>query len=129
ESAIDIDLHCQTGRGFRFAVEEGRLLRRQGRDNLIAVATRIMIHPEPFVFFLGAGFAASSRLPLGNTMRDGTIRRLLAVPEGESPTSIDLAVRFHRWLSEKPGWLSESEEHMPQEEFVRKLTLERVVQI
>ena len=30
EAAIDIDLHCQSGRGFRFAIERGRLLRRQG---------------------------------------------------------------------------------------------------
>ena len=127
EAAIDIDLHCQPDRGFRFAIAGGRLLRRQGKDNLMATVSSISRHPAPFVLFLGAGFAASSRLPLGNSLRDGAIRRLLAIPEMESPTSEDLAIRFHRWLSEKPGWLAESERQMLEDEFARRLTLERVV--
>lgn len=127
ESAIDIELHCQTDHGFKFAIEGERLLRRQRRDNLTAVTARIARHPHPFVIFLGAGFAASSRLPLGDSVRDGAIRRLLGVPEEESPTSVELASRFHGWLSEKPGWLSESEIEMPEDQFIRQLTLERVI--
>ncbi len=127
EAAIDIELHCQTEKGFHLAIEGDRLLRRQGRDNLMATVSSISKHREPFVLFLGAGFAASSLLPLGNAVRDGAIRRLLAISDLESPTANALAIRFHHWLSEKPGWLSESEKHMRQEDFVRKLTLERVV--
>jgi hypothetical protein len=127
EAAIDIELHCQTDKGFRFAVVGGRFLRRQGKDNLMATVSSISRHPRPFVLFLGAGFAASSRLPLGNSVRDSAIKRLLSIPAVESPTSEDLAIRFHAFLSEKPGWFSESEQQMSREEFVRKLTLERVV--
>jgi hypothetical protein len=127
EAAIDIELHCETNTGFRFAIDDSRLLRRQGRDNLRANAATISKHQGPLVLFLGAGFAQSSRMPLGNAVRDGAIRRLLAVQPSESPTSTDLAKRFHDWLAEKPGWLSLSEQQMPQEDFVKRLTLERVI--
>jgi SIR2-like domain len=127
EAAIDIELHCQTGKGFSLAITDERLLRRHGRDDLMANVSSIKRHSEAFVLFLGAGFSQSSKLPLGNALRDGAIRRLLGIPEVESPTSTDLAIRFHQWLSEKPGWLSETEQQMLRADFVRKLTLERVV--
>ncbi len=127
ETAIDIGLHCQTGRGFHLAVYGDRLLRRKGTDDLQAAAGQIARHERPFVLFLGAGFSASSRLPLGNTLRDAAIRRLLSIPE-ESVTSTDLAARFHRWVSDQ-GWLTPHEQHMSQEEFVRQLTLEEVIRV
>ena len=129
EAAIDIDLHCQSGRGFRFAIERGRLLRRQGADSLRSSVRQIANHEAPLVFFLGAGFGVSSRLPLGDTVRDTAIRRLLNLSEEESPTSTTLAVRFHEWLAEKADWLTARERTMPQEEFARALTLERVLDI
>ncbi len=129
ESAIDVSLHCETDHGFRFALEGNRLLRRQGRDNLMAIVGRISGHPPPTVLCLGAGFTASSSLPLGDTVRDGAIRRLLEVPATESPTSIELATRFHRWLAEVPGRLSEREARTPEDVFAKELTLERVIRV
>lgn len=129
ETAIDVSLHCETDHGFRFALEGDRLLRRQSRDNLMAAVGRIAGHPRASVLCLGAGFAASSRLPLGDAVRDGAIRRLLKVPAAESPTSIELAMRFHRWLAEVPGRLSEREERKPEDVFARELTLERVIRV
>lgn len=126
ESEIDIDLHCKTGRGFQLAVNGDRLMRRKGADALQAEAAFMARHPRPFVLFLGAGFATSSGLPLGNAMRDRAIRRLLNMPAEEPWTSIDLATRFHGWVAER-GWLSRLEAEMPQDQFVAELTVERVV--
>lgn len=127
EARIDIDLHCQSGKGFRFAIENERLVRRQGRDNLLSAVSQIVSHTEPMVFFLGAGFSASSRMPIGNAVRDRAIRRLLGISDEESVASDDLAVRFHDWVAEKPGWLSPSEDALPRDEFAEGLTLERVL--
>ncbi|MGH8545523.1 MAG: hypothetical protein ACREX3_18240, partial [Gammaproteobacteria bacterium] len=77
ESSVDVALHCQTNRGFRFAVNDGRLLRRRGGDDLNVIAMQMAQYSEPFVLFLGAGFSRSSRMPLGNAMRDSAVRRLL----------------------------------------------------
>lgn len=127
EAAIDIDLHCQSGKGFRFAIERDRLLRRQGRNNLLSAVSQIVSHEPPIVFFLGAGFSASSHMPIGNAVRDGAIRRLLGILDEESLPSVELAARFHEWLSEKPGWLAPSEQSMPRDAFAAGLTLERVL--
>jgi hypothetical protein len=127
EAAIDIDLHCQSGRGFRFAIEGARLLRRQGRNNLLSAVSQIASREPPIVFFLGAGFSASSHMPFGNAVRDGAIRRLLGNSNLESLASAELAARFHEWVAEKPGWLTPSEQLMSQHEFVAGLTLERVL--
>ena len=127
EAGIDIDLHCQSGRGFRFAIERDRLLRRQGRNNLLSAVSQIVSHEPPIVFFLGAGFSASSHMPIGNAVRDGAIRRLLGILDEESLPSVELAARFHQWLAEKPGWLAPSEQSLPRDAFAAGLTLERVL--
>lgn len=127
EANIDIELHCQAGRGFRFALSGSRLLRRHVRDDLASSARQIAQHVGPTVFFLGAGFGASSRLPLGNTLRDTAIRRLLGIPGSEPLSSEQLGLRFHRWISEREGWLTESELSIREDDFARQLTLEQVI--
>lgn len=127
EAEIDIDLHCQSGRGFRFAIEGNRLLRRQGRNNLRSAVSHIVNRKPPIVFFLGAGFSASSHMPFGNAVRDGAIRRLLGISDLEPLPSVELAARFHEWIAEKPGWLAHSERSLSRNEFVAGLTLERVL--
>jgi hypothetical protein len=128
ESSIDVPLHCQSGRGFRFAIESERLLRRRGTDDLKVAARQIAQHPGVTVLFLGAGFGASSRLPLGNGLRDGAIRRILSIEPAEVLTSIELATRFHKWISERGGdWLTETERALRADEFARALTLEQVI--
>ena len=127
EAAIDVDLHCLAGRGFRFAIQGERLLQRQGIDSLRAAVRQIARHDSPIVLFLGAGFGASSRMPLGDAMRDGAIQRLIDLPDDHSLSSRDLAMRFHAWLADKPEWLSPTEQAMSPESFAKTLTLERVI--
>lgn len=127
EGDIDIDLHCDTGRGFRFALQDGRLLRRKGRDDLAANVRVFSQLREPFVIFLGAGFSASTKLPLGDRARDFAVRRLLGLPENDLFTSADLARRFYRWLWDRRRWLTETERRMGEDIFAQRLTLERVV--
>ncbi len=129
EADIDIDLHCQTDRGFRFALSASRLLQRHRRDDLRVAARVIAAHTGPVVFFLGAGFGASSQLPLGTTLRDTAIRRLLRIPESEPTTSQTLGRRLHAWVSRHEGWLTNGELAMREDEFARQLTLEQVIRI
>ncbi len=127
EARIDIELHCQSGKGFRFAIEKDRLLQRQGRSNLLSAVSQIVSREPPIVFFLGAGFSASSHMPIGDAVRDSAIRRLLGILDEESLSSAELAERFHKWLAEKPGWLAPSEQSLPRDVFAAGLTLERVL--
>lgn len=127
ESSIDVPLHCQTGTGFRYAVEGTRLLRRHGADDLAATAWQIANHPGPIVLFLGAGFSASSRLPLGNSLRDQAIRTLLNISSTTPITSYQLARRFYELVSSREGWLTSQESAMGADEYIRDLTLEQVV--
>lgn len=127
EANIDIRLHCQTGRGFRFAINGSRLLRRHGRDDLNVAVTHIARKDSPVVFFLGAGFSASSQLPLGNTLRDTAIRRLLGIQDAELISSDQLGLRFYRWVAERENWLTAGERAMREDEYVQQLTLEQVI--
>ena len=126
ETEIDIPLHCQVGRGFRFAIQNGRLLYRHSVDELNSCARQVATYSGTFVLFLGAGFSASSRLPLGNTLRDQAIRRLLNIPGG-SGSSHQLAQRFYNWIEPKQGWLTAEESALDAEVYVKQLTLEQVV--
>lgn len=124
EAQIEVDEHCQQGRGFQLAVDEGRLLIRKGLDDLHAEANRLGTKGGPLVIFLGAGFAASSRLPSGNTMRDAAIRRLLGL--AGDLRSDELAGRFHDWVAER-DWFSQVEQQMGRDQFCKRLTLEQVI--
>lgn len=126
ESPIDVEMHCGTTTGFRFALHGDRFLIRHGSDDLPVHARILAQYRQPFVLFLGAGFSASSRMPLGNTMRDSAIRRLLSIGPEEPFTSEDLAERFFDWVSQR-GWLNHVERDLSRERFVEHLTLEQVV--
>lgn len=127
ESRVDVGLHCQPGRGFKYAIAGSRFLRRHNKDDLIASAAYVAHYREPTVFFLGAGFSASSRFPLGNGLRDTAIRRLLAIPASEIISSEELGKRFYRWVSERDNWLSDIERAMREDLYIDQLTLEQVV--
>jgi hypothetical protein len=126
EANIDVPLHCRSDSGFRFALTGSRVLRRRHSDDLNASANQIVVTGDPVVFFLGAGFSASSRLPLGNSLRDNAIRRLLVIPPTDVIPSEDLALRFHRWVSQR-DWLTDHERAMREDAFARQLTLEQVI--
>ena len=107
ESAISVDLHCQRARGFRLAIDGERLLRRHSDDDLRAWAKRIALWEHPIVLFLGAGFSASSMLPLGNMLRNRAIRGLLDIDDLDPITGHALCDRFYDWISGKQGWMTE----------------------
>jgi hypothetical protein len=129
ESAISVDLHCQRARGFRLAIDGDRLLHRHSEDDLRAWARRIATSEKPIVLFLGAGFSASSMLPLGNSLRNRAIRGLLDIDELDPVSEEELCARFYEWVSQKSGWLTESEESMGRDAYIAGLTLEQVVRI
>ncbi|MGP8160243.1 MAG: hypothetical protein ACLQGJ_03325 [Candidatus Dormibacteria bacterium] len=126
---IHISLHCQPDKGFDLALYGERLLRRKRSDELRATVAEVAARrQEPLVLFLGAGFSASSRMPMGDTLRDASLRRVLAIPAGEVVTSSDLALRFHRLLDQRL-WLTPAERDLTSEAFAERLTLERVIQV
>jgi hypothetical protein len=125
---ISIRLHCQPGQGVDLAVMGSRLLRRKRRGDLQATAGELSYSHEPLVFFVGAGFSASSGFPVGNTMRDSAIRLVTATPVDDHVTSDVLTVRFHTLLQDR-GWLTPTEAGMSLSEFGHLLTLERVIQV
>jgi hypothetical protein len=127
ESRIDITRHCQGEGGLRFALEDGRLLRRNGPDALGSDTKQIASHSAPVVLFLGAGFSASSHLPIGNSLRDQAIARLLNITETIDPDSEELCRRFHDFALEKSNLLLESEKGMNATQYQEDLTLEQVV--
>ncbi len=127
ESQIDIARHCGGEGGFRFAIEGDRLLRRHLPDSLSSDAQQVASHPSAVVLFLGAGFAASSQLPIGNSLRDEAISRLLGIPFTADPDSADLSRRFHAYALDKSNILLESEKNMNAKQFQEELTLEQVV--
>ena len=132
ESDIHIDMHCESKFGFRFAIEHGQLLRRKGTSHLRLAASRIVDQSErsPMVFFLGAGFSVTSRIPLGDQLRDNAILRILNDPQYENLDSISLGIQFHNFLSSLPSkqkWLSKAERSLNSQVFASELTLERVL--
>jgi hypothetical protein len=81
---------------------------------------------RPFmVLFLGAGFAESSGLGLGNSIRNAAIRRLLG-DDGTIDDS-DLATRFYAYLEEHGQLLSHEQDPARRRQIIGELTLERVL--
>jgi hypothetical protein len=126
-TSIDVPRHCQSHGGFRLALENDRLVRRHGPDAVSGFAAEVAAHTGPVVVFLGAGFGASSRLPLGNALRDQAIKRLLGLTSTVETPSDELAQRFQEWMAGHPDWLSEEESLMPADQYAKRLTLEQVV--
>ncbi|MGC1238479.1 MAG: hypothetical protein WA860_06790 [Acidimicrobiales bacterium] len=127
EAKIEVNLHCPEEGGFRFAIVGNRLLRRNTPDALGSDANQIAHHAESVAIFLGAGFSASSHLPIGNSLRDEAIKRLLGISPTTDVDSIELCRRFHEFAEGKSNLLLESERSMDAREFQSELTLEQVV--
>jgi hypothetical protein len=125
---IDVGRHCRrTVSGFRFGLSGDRLLKRSGEPSFVAKLTRLRDSSRPIVFFLGAGFSASSGLPLGNTLRDSAIRTLLNL-QPDAPIEFDQLNAFRSFATDN-GLLSQGEVEAEVSEFFRTLTLEQVVRI
>ncbi len=126
--AVDVMLHCKHGFGFDFAYLGGELLARHPASSLPSRVAELAASTSPLVLFLGAGFSASSRVPMGNSLRDSAIRRLLGGPSvvPDETSSIELARRFHELIA---GSLTGNEAQQDVAEFSRMLSFERVLRV
>jgi hypothetical protein len=129
-TGLSTALHCQRNRGIRYGLGGDRLIRRHV-DRHLADTVRKLVVPRdsPLVLFLGAGFSASSGMPVGNAIRDRTIRRICEI-DGDDLTSEQLAETLFRFsiAAEKP-LLTVSETELGEQAFAASVTLEQVARI
>ena len=124
-AVVQIPRHTQQQSGFRWALSDGRLLRRYDWSSARVHINDILGSEAPFmVLFLGAGFSASSGLALGNHLRDRTIERMQLADAGAS--SEQLARAFYQWVAANSRLLP-SEEVAELSDLASRLTLERVL--
>jgi hypothetical protein len=124
---VDYGVHCEEEPSIRFALREGGLAKRKGPASLEAAINKLTRHPDkPFVFFLGAGCSRSADFPLGNDVRDYALERFFGDKRGLPPPVSELALRFHNWVQENDRFLA-GEEAISADDFVSRLTLERVL--
>lgn len=125
-SRVEPDRHCQRGPAVS---AQYRVLGRRCEARKVWSAdvneVRQLAERETscHVLFLGAGFSASSKLPLGNELRDLALSRLVGT--GKEPPEV-LAGFFYTYV-EQNGQLLGQEAAMSRQQFVAALTLERVL--
>lgn len=131
-SGLDRERHCQLYRGVRYSLTGDTIIRRNRSGHLVDTILKLTAaRPEPLVLFLGAGFSASSQMPVGNSVRNTTIRRICGLPDiHDGLTDAELAATLYRFANE-PGrdLLSERETDIGEAEFARTATLEQVARI
>jgi SIR2-like domain len=125
-SEVKYDLHCARGSSLAYRLGWDGLERRKNWDADIAAINRLPPDDDPgLVLFLGAGFSASSGLPLGDVLRDEALR-IMFPPRASRPLP-DLIDAFHNYVSANDRWTVKSEREKTRDEFTRTLTLERVL--
>lgn len=124
EDGISVRFHCTFPNGYRLAHVNDRLRIRNGSEVLSVRSTQFSRQAEPIVLFLGAGFSQSSRLPIGDALRDEALKHLLGA-DADSMTSVEMAKAFQRSQENRLA----PEERVDGDTYARKLTLERVVSV
>lgn len=129
---LDRERHCQLYRGVRYSLSDDAMIRRN-HDRHLFDTVRVLTakRPQPLVLFLGAGFSASSGMPVGNSMRNKTIRRICWLNDVNDGLSDEaLATALFRFAGATGrNLLSERERDVGEEAFARTLTLEQVARI
>ena len=120
---IDISRHCSGEVSVAYRLTEEGLDRRKSwaadKANLLRLRPR---NEGLVVFFLGAGFSASSNLPLGNELRNSALRTMFN--SGESYDT--LARQFYESVESDERLLG-SEHSKLLSQLIQDLTLERVL--
>ncbi|WP_445149512.1 SIR2 family protein [Baekduia sp. Peel2402] len=127
----DISVHCQFRRGIRFYISRDGLQRRNPSEMLDADAQAFALtaREQAAVLFLGAGFSASSRMPLGNTLRDSALTDLLGRPS-EHMTNAQRGRALRRAFSGRGVLTSEEEDPaVSDDQLGATLTLEKVIRM
>jgi hypothetical protein len=123
-SEPNISRHVGPESGFEWAWYRGNKLKRD-RWALRSAVTEACEDQDFMVLFLGAGFAASSGLRVGEHLRDSAIRRLIADYGTIEPS--ELAANFYRYLEEHGQLFDYERDPADRERLVAELTLERVL--
>jgi hypothetical protein len=120
---VRYDRHCSQGTSLTFRLsEEGVEYRKSWNVNSRDISELRPSENSPLVLFLGAGFSASSRLPLGDTLRDEALMR----HSDPSKSYAQMAEDFRQHTQEN-GRLLSGERGLSPTEFAGSLTLERVL--
>lgn len=131
-SGLDRERHCQLHRGVRYSLTGDSIIRRNRTRHMFDTVRKLTAaRSEPLVLFLGAGFSASSLMPVGNSVRNSAIRRICDLPnihDGLSDEELAAAL-YH--FADAPGrnLLAEHEKDIGEAEFVRTATLEQAARI
>lgn len=125
--SIDFPHHCRKGNSLRWALTRstGRC-RRNLWDSSWRDITGIAGDTRPLILFLGAGFSASSGLPLGDELRNVALENVLREEGGSAVDGPALAAHFFQYFRDKERLL-EPELHMTNADLAAQLTLERVL--
>jgi hypothetical protein len=131
-SGLDRERHCQLFRGVRYSLAGDEIVRRNPTRHLDDTVRKVIApRDEPLVLFLGAGFSASSKMPIGNSMRNATIRRICGLPDvHDGITDEELAAALFRFAN-APGrdLLAQYEKEIGEDQFARAATLEQAARI
>lgn len=123
-SQPDYSRHCSGAGSARFMLDGQGLRRRPSwPTDQHAIRRSLARRDGHAVLFLGAGFSASSGLPLGNDLRDFALSGLV----GDEGTYHERAERFRTMVSDHGRWIDEEEGRLTPEDFAGRLTLERVL--
>ncbi len=131
-NGLSRERHCQLYRGVRYSLTGDGIVRRNRSSHLADTVRKLTApRPEPLVLFLGAGFSASSKMPIGNSIRNTTIRRICRLPDPhDGMTDEQLAAKLYHFAAE-PGrdLLAVYERELGEEQFARSATLEQAARI
>lgn len=120
---IDYQRHCARRiASVQYHVTATKCRRRGRRQDNLPVITRTVVKDRTTVLFLGAGFSASSGIPVAQELRQVALRKLLT---SDSPPE-RLIEDFRQFLRNKNRLLLR-EETMSSRAFAAQLTLERVL--
>jgi hypothetical protein len=123
-SRADYSRHCSGAVSARFLLDGAGLRRRPTwQTDQLAIRRSLSRLDGHAMLFLGAGFSASSDLPLGNELRDYSLSGLVD-DIGSYP---ERAERLRQLVADHERWLDDEERLLSAEAFASRLTLERVL--
>ncbi|WP_375431004.1 hypothetical protein [uncultured Friedmanniella sp.] len=118
--------HCREGAGARWAFENGNIRWRQRSQTDVSRIAKTTADDDTIVLMLGAGASMSSDLPLGDELRNSALARLVPNLANQGKSFREQAGEFYRQVASDRR-LMPSEAGIREEDFIKTLTLERVL--
>lgn len=130
DSRMSIGIHCAGKRSLRYRIDDEQVQVRHPYDLSVRAIKQLGLptrNDAPLiVLFLGAGASAADGLPMGDDLRNRALSDLMETTVDDS-NFLDIAKAWYGQL-EADGRLQDYEVTQGQQEFVRTLTLERVLE-